>query len=167
MTARDGIGVAVGASLSFSLGLLATEKHPEHVLRWGLGISLAVLAGLWLWEMARGPWISVHVTPGKTVPDGVVLNIGLKNNGSRAADQKIFNLLVPDRFPMFESFENGDQRRDFLIDPRNLNLTQVARFAHVRPLASGASDRMSQIMRRAAQLARASARGLGRGGRGS
>src|SRR6266545_671037 len=110
MTARDGIGVAVGASLSFSLGLLATEKHPEHVLRWGLGISLAVLAGLWLWEMARGPWISVHVTPGKTVPDGVVLNIGLKNNGSRAADQKIFNLLVPDRFPMFESFENGDQR---------------------------------------------------------
>jgi hypothetical protein len=204
VSARDGIGIAIGASLSFFLSLLATAKDPTPVLRWGLGISLAGLVIFALWELARGPWISVHVTPVAAVPEGVVVSVGLKNNGDRATDPKIIDLLIPDTIPMDECWPDGtvrqgvppllhtpesvddvneshywhrslalppdsslvflriacasdeftmrvnidNVRRDFYIDPRNLNLTQDATFARVRPFVSRALLRVMPRNRR-------------------
>lgn len=114
MTLRDGIGVAVGASLSFALGLAATAKDPTGFLTWGLIVSVCLLGGLLAAELLRGPWISAHVTPLEAVNGYVVLRIGFTNHGYRDFGQSIVNVLVPDDAGLAES-RGGTRSADRLL----------------------------------------------------
>jgi integral membrane sensor domain MASE1 len=81
VTLRDLLALSVGSSLSFLLGLVATENDPSTFLKWGLGISLGVvLVAVFALVLGRA-WISAHVTRLGAAGQSTVLRIGFMNHG--------------------------------------------------------------------------------------
>lgn len=124
MTLRDGLGIAGGSSVSFFLGLLATEKDPRVVLWWGLGVSLGLMLVVLVLMWLRRAWLSVHVTPLATSGDQTVLQLGFQNHGSTDYGTVIVNVLIPDDVQVEECGSSGQQvttNREFLHTPESID----------------------------------------------
>ena len=107
MTLRDLIGAAVGASLSFALGLLATANDPRAVLWVGFAVTSALVVVFVIAEAWRAPWMGVEVTPLSSSSAGTLLRIAFVNYGQRRTDERISVVMVPDDVQISQCLEDG------------------------------------------------------------
>jgi hypothetical protein len=111
VSVREGIGVAVGASLSFALGLVATSHNAKTVLLIGLVVSAVILAALLTMSLVRGPWLSVSVVPFKSQrPGTTTLRLEFRNHGYQSAGSAIINVLVPETYVIADCDPFGNRK---------------------------------------------------------
>lgn len=96
MTFRDLAGAMAGASFSFAVALLAYSKHPEHVIKWGLSISLILFVLSLVAAALRAPWLSAWIVNSGLREDGrLAVRLVLHVHGHGSMGRHIVNLLLP------------------------------------------------------------------------
>jgi hypothetical protein len=111
MEIRDLIGMAFAVFLTSAVAI-ATVENPPGYLRAAVFVSVALLAVLATIEAAGRPWFTGDVTAIAKNGSETVLQVALRNHGTRQTGERIFNVLVPDNLNVQECDRHGVPRAD-------------------------------------------------------